>query len=494
MARSRRPVPPRHTDVDVAAEVRQPEGWRNVPHEGTVLPSPPPVLVEASSDPTAFYDHAPAALLTLDRRGCVVRANHAAAALLGMTPTALSGWPLVVLVARPHIKRFVSLLRQVQAGGSHRAELRLRGKAGPGRDVMLVAESFPFSTSLPLIGVFLTDRLPRADPADLALEAQVLWREVVARWQEAVFMVTEDGTILSINAAAEHLLGHPAAEMVGRSCGLLVASRLRPRQAWQQLRQGGEHSLRHGNGTTIRVDVQVTRSQTSRHAIYVLVVRDLNERLRLERESLEIGERERRRIGQDLHDSIIQVLAGAAFMARQLEQRLRRHDAARANEADRIATLLQQMIGDTRSMSHHLYPVELEHNGLAWALKQLGETTQAMYGVQCRVQCRADVSGLHTDTSTHLFRIAQEAVSNAVRHGHAKTIQVKVSQRVQGGTLMVEDDGVGLGPDGPSHTGMGIDNMQRRAHLLGGSLRLAPRPGGGTRVVCRFRPQRTDGV
>ena len=213
---------------------------------------------------------------------------------------------------------------------------------------------------------------------------------------------------------------------------------------------------------------------------------DITDRKRLENEILQISEREQHRLGQDLHDGLCQHLAGIEFMSQVLAQRLAAKSKADAASAAEIAKLVRSAISHTRDLARGLSPVVLESDGLMAALQDLAENTQQRFSLSCRFECAPPILIHDNAVATHLYRIAQEAVGNAIKHGQARHIVIRLKTAPPRIALTIHDDGVGLPATLPKHKGMGLRIMQYRAGKCGGSLAAQPDPGGGTRVVCSF--------
>ncbi len=212
---------------------------------------------------------------------------------------------------------------------------------------------------------------------------------------------------------------------------------------------------------------------------------DTERRLKqLEKEILEISDRERQRIGQDLHDGLCQHLAGIELMSQVLEQKLAAKSKAEAARAGEIAAHVREAISQTRLLARGLSPVTLESEGLMSALHELAANTETMFGVQCRFRCDQPVVVTDPAAATHFYRIAQEAVSNAIKHGKASRVLVEMKSAGAGVVLTVNDNGGGFPKVLPKTKGMGLRIMQYRAGMIGGSLAIETGAGGGTRVVC----------
>ena len=217
---------------------------------------------------------------------------------------------------------------------------------------------------------------------------------------------------------------------------------------------------------------------------WLVILRDITDRKRLEREILEISDREQRRIGQDLHDGLCQQLAGIELMSQVLEQKLAgrsKSDAARVGE---IAGHVRDAIGQTRLLARGLSPVTLESEGLMSALQELTSNTEKIFNVACRFECDSPVLVDDQAAATHLFRIAQEAVSNAIKHGKATRISIRLERTNGSVVLTVDDNGGGFIRSASERKGMGIRIMQSRAGMIAGTLAIRSRLKKSTSVTC----------
>lgn len=210
---------------------------------------------------------------------------------------------------------------------------------------------------------------------------------------------------------------------------------------------------------------------------------EIKRRRHLERQLLTIAENEQRRISIELHDGLGQQLSGLAYSARSLAQRLAEENSPHATEASWIARLLRDAVGSTRALSRGLWPVSLERESLPQAVRTLAADFERMYGVSFTVQEGEGVQIASSVMAHHLFRIVQEAATNAVRHGHARRIEVRLEHLAPRHMLTVVSDGRDMNPQaarkGP---GLGLVSMQLRADALGAELSIEPLPGGGVEV------------
>jgi PAS domain S-box-containing protein len=218
---------------------------------------------------------------------------------------------------------------------------------------------------------------------------------------------------------------------------------------------------------------------------HVLVALDETEKKFLEHAFLEAGEREQRRIGEELHDHLCQQLLGAAFGAQALFKELERATSPSAERAEHLAQLINTSVVQARNMARGINPVEIDSAGLMSALQELA--LRAPNGVHIELRCDPPVLVHSTELALHVFRIAQEAVLNALRDAHATRILIRLDEHANEVTLQVSDNGE-PSPESPdSRIGIGI--MKYRALAIGGSLSFEPLAGGGTTVTCTFPNQ-----
>ncbi len=246
---------------------------------------------------------------------------------------------------------------------------------------------------------------------------------------------------------------------------------------------------RRKDGELIPVELTVSDFRHAGRRQFVAMVRDTSERRRLERELLEIGERERQRLGHDLHDGLGQHLHALYYLATSLGDKMKGGPPEQSREIRRLARQLEHGLELTRSLARGLQPVNAVPEGLMVALRELAERTRELYRVRCDFVCHKAALIHRHSAANHLYRIAQEAVNNAMRHGKPKRIQIRLTATPQQVVLGVRDDGVGMRRRAGRPTGMGLRVMQYRAEAVGGSLAVRRHPRGGTEVVCHVTRQ-----
>ena len=316
------------------------------------------------------------------------------------------------------------------------------------------------------------------------------WRALVTACPDLVVRIRRDGTILDSKAGVDLRLTLPESVLAGKNLKNLLPANL------------AADVMKHVNAALKTREVQVfnceylladeirdfeARGIISGEDEIIAIVRDVTDRKRLEREILEVSSREQQRIGQDLHDSLGQHLTGITFLAKVLERKLAPKLPEEAKEIAEIGRLVMQALVQTRNLARGLVPAELERNGLVGALEELAVSVEGMCKVRCKFSAHEGLSITDNILATQIFRIAQEAVNNACKHAQAKQIDVSLSPVNDGSIeLSVTDDGVGFSPEA-KRDGLGLRIMHYRARRIGGSLEVANREKGGTRVTCTFR-------
>ena len=213
------------------------------------------------------------------------------------------------------------------------------------------------------------------------------------------------------------------------------------------------------------------------------------DRRQLEEELLAISGREEQRIGQDLHDGVCQQLAGIEFRNSALVQQLAKDEEAKA-EAMLIGELIRDATRQVRFLAKGLSPVQLDANGLMSALEELTSNASKLFNISCRFECPRPVLVGDNTVATHLYRIAQEAITNAVKHGQARCIVVSLSDSVDQLTLKIWNDGAEFLAGASAKGGLGLRIMQYRAEMIGATLKIVSANGEGTTVACTFKINR----
>ncbi len=344
------------------------------------------------------------------------------------------------------------------------------------------------------------------------------FQKVLDFMPDAVVVCDARGNVAATNVQTEHMLGYPASDLLGRTIETIVPARFRSAHVGHRegymanphVRPMGEgldlFALRK-DGTEIPVEISLGPVRT-KEGMYVMatlrdatpqkeaqkilkrskaeledqVLRRTAEIRKLQKEILEISETEQKRIGQDLHDGPSQTMTAVAYKAQLLGKILAQKNPDQAELAGEIVELASGAMDQLRGLARGLYPVELERHGLGPALEELARVMEAQSKIPCRVEKEGSISFRH-DKAIQVYRIAQEAVNNAVKHARPKSIRIGISQKSGKLRLTVSDDGIGIRTQ-KAGMGMGLDIMRYRAGMISANFDVEPGPDGGTIVSC----------
>ena len=329
-----------------------------------------------------------------------------------------------------------------------------------------------------------------------------LLADIVESTSDAIFSRKLDGTVNTWNAAAERIFGYRAQDIIGRSSAALLPPD-RPdemRQMMDRVRRG--ERIRHfetvrlrkdGKPLTVSLSVSAILDVPGRIVGASTIARDISAEHEMEARILESGEQERQRLGRDLHDGLGQQLAGIELLCRSLSGSLSRRKRPEARMAQFLIVQIQDALAQTRALARGLTPVMDSPIGLMLALEDFSATTRSLFQVQCLFRCEEPVLVHDHIASVHLFRIAQQSVANAIRHGGGRRVEVVLARKAGVVVLQIRDNGKGLPPGWQKSPGMGLRIMRYRASVLEGSIhwrRASPR---GVVVICKVPlPKKTE--
>ena len=446
-------------------------------------------------------DEAGVLVLVLDVRGQVLRFNHALEVATGWHREDAEGkdWFNHFIPDAESVRLRETCLKAAHSDGPVAYTGALLRRDGSELTVEWLHSNLADDEGLRL-GVLCIGR----DVTDLqnvraALRAsEELNRGILATAVNAIITINERGIIETVNPATERMFGYKPEEMIGKNVSLLMPAPYKEQHDnyLSNYRRSGHAKIigigrevvaQRKDGTVVPVDLSVGEVKLPQGRVFTGIIRDISERKRLEQQMLEISEKEQQRIGQDIHDDLCQQLAAISCLAKVVHQRLSSSGMSEdAQSMADIVRLISQANTRAREMSRGLVPVVIEAGGLMSALSDLASGTEKIFHVSCLFWCEKPVLVQDSLAAVQLYRIAQEAVANAIKHSGADQIEIVLKARDGNILLSIRDNGVGF-PDETPHSsgaGMGLLTMSHRAKMLGGHLTVGPDDTGGTEVRC----------
>jgi PAS domain S-box-containing protein len=312
---------------------------------------------------------------------------------------------------------------------------------------------------------------------------------------DAITVQDLEGNVISWNFGAERIYGYKEVEAIKMNINRIIPDHKQDEMMslTRRLLKGEnieffetQRLVKNNRILDISLTATLLKDEKGKPFAITTTERDITERRFLEKEILDITEREREQIGQEMHDGMGQVLTGIAVKCKGLALKLKSKSLDESKEALAISKLANKAIAQTRDLAKMLYPVDIETGGLVSALQTLASNIEEMLGVRCRFKCDKSVSVKNLVEAKQIYRIVQEAITNAIKHGKAKNINIKLRLTKSGTVLSVKNDGLDFPKLSPRIKGMGLKIMKYRTDLIGGSLDIRKVDKGGTVVICTF--------
>lgn len=464
----------------------------------------------------ALYDFAPIGYFTLDQSGIILEANLTLATMLGVDRQKLLGTKLTRFIAPDGQDTLYLHLRDTFASEEkHSCELPIR--AGRGAEIFARIESIVvrdphsnalhcwsavsdvtahkrFEDALVHTQAHLEQRV--ADRTRSLKESEERLSAILNTVLDAIITIDQKGNIFNVNPATLRMFGYSESEMIGQNIKILMTSPVR-----EELDRYLENYRRFGPGNIIGVSrevlarrkdgtifpIEASVSEVDHLGLFTGVIRDITQRKQLQRQLLDTTERIQREFGHELHDGLGQRLTGLEMMSHSLAKSFKA-DSPQAARVQYLNRELRETLTQARLISHSLAPVPLDGDGLMLGLRELAASTARIPGVQCHFVCDPPVHLADVTAATQLYRIAQEAVNNALKHGKASRVDIRLSATPSVIELCVENNGRTPRPEPlRGASGVGLNLMKYRAELIGAIVRIEPRSPRGVSVVCTLR-------
>jgi len=462
-----------------------------------------------------LFDLVPVAVYTCDAKGLIQEYNQHAVELWGRAPKRndpsekFCGSFKIFYPDRRPMPRHKCPMARALRGEKLRAtdlEILVEQSSGVRRNV-LVSPTALKNGQGKIIGAIncLHDITVRKRTENALRESEERSRAVIHQSTAGIVGTDLMGRIIFANEKFCSMLGYKQHELIGKTIfeithpGDMAESRrlfrriVRKAELYQL-----EKRYRRKDGAALWVSVSASplRDAEGKTQSAVAIIIDISDQKKaqafledrargLEGEILAISDREQRRIGQDLHDSLCQHLTAIAYMARSVALRLKNHRVIEVEHIEKIAQLINDGVTEARTIARGLHPVEMEPPGLVTALAAL--VKQPHWPVRCRLEADEEISVQDSTLALHLYRIAREAIINANKYARAREIIVRMKHSTKGIELSVIDDGVGIPANSSAGSGMGFHIMEYRARSIGARLEIKPIKPHGTRVTCYVR-------
>jgi len=448
----------------------------------------------------AVFGAAVDGIILIDEMGLILAANPATTSMFGHKESEMIGQNVKMLMPSPYREHHDGYLERYRATGEARI-------IGSGREVDGIHKdgmTFPLDLAISeasykgrrvFAGIVRDVSERRRMLANLESRESDL-RAIIEAALDSIIVIDEYGLIRMCNAAAEQMFQYSSFEMLGRNVKMLMPDpyqREHDRYLQNYKRTGHakiigigrEVSGRRKDGTTFPLHLSVNDAESGSEHHYVGILRDLTQEKAMQRAMAEHSEKERALIGQDLHDVLAQQLTALTLMGTTLHAKISKQQPDLASDAEDLVRVAHDAVNESRRLAQGLYPVALQDNGLVHSLREWSTQQAVQFGIPVIFESDLETTGLDEDAALQMYRIAQEAMSNAGKYSQASQIKVQLRKVGNELELRIHDNGCGFDPSAVQ-SGIGTYSMRHRASLLNGKLEiLSSSRGNGTTVLCQ---------
>jgi len=458
-----------------------------------------------SSQQTAYYkalfENTPCGVATFDANFKFVEVNQRLRLMLGYSENQFLHKPIQDIVAPECLCTVQEWKRQVsdRKADFHGETIEISLRSLDGRPVIAHAVMTVMSngTAEGVFGMLILMDITAKRNSQLELARQHQFNDKLIREAAAlIILLDRNAKIVMVNPAVEIVTKYRSKELVGKTlwkCGLLDKAEIpNAKQRIKEIVDGAERvaalvqtRTKSGELCILQIQNTATRFEDGTIENVIITAIDITEQHRLQQHLMEAVEQEQARIGHDLHDGVGQLLTGIGTLAESLQADLQGHEK---EEAGRIYQLIRETIHQVRQLSHTMSPMSVQNRDLAASLLLLADSVRTNFRRQCVTDLASDIYVKDAHVAGHLFRIAQESVNNAIRHGAPKEIRISLRRHgAKEAVLEIFNDGASFDcKPGSTAEGIGLRVMKHRAGLIQAHLQVTCPSAGGVLVSCRF--------
>jgi len=343
----------------------------------------------------------------------------------------------------------------------------------------------------------------RSEALKALLESENKTRTILETTVDAIITIDERGNIETFNLAAEKLFGYSSDEVKGKNIKILMPDPYvhEHDEYLERYHRTGERQIigigrevvgKRKNGTLFPMYLAVSELNLAGRKVYTGIVRDITEERRLEKEVMRISEHERHRIGQDLHDGLGQMLSGIGLLSRHMVKRLKAESHYLSADMEEIADLLKESDDFSRNLAHGLVKIDLDRGGFNAALEELVRQSVRLFRISCEFKASNEINLNERTSAEHLYRIIQEGINNAVKHGQADHVVVSALENRSFLRFQIKDNGIGFPANWREKEGMGVRIMEYRARLIGAHIDISNNINKGATITCTLLKNLSD--
>jgi PAS domain S-box-containing protein len=456
-----------------------------------------------------ILDHIAQAVIKIDLNGNIAYWNDASENIFGYSKEEMLNKPVSKIYPLVETSRFRKMLDQLRKGSPINAQWKSITKAGAEIWVDVHAQPLQNSDGKTKAVIASAHNIQHLKKVEEELkENKAKAHAILETTADGILTIDEAGKIVGFNKAASKIFAYTEEEAVGKNIRMLMADPygLRRGEYFRNFMESGKTNIigkrremagQRKDGSIFPMELSISEIQLNGKRIFTAIIKDISDRRRLEQEILRISEEERRSLGQDLHDGLGQMLTGISLISENLARNMASKGIADADKVQEIADLIKEADEYAKTLAHGLVQMDFEQETLDTILYQLCSRVERLFNIKCSFMFDADIVINKPLIATQLYRITQEAISNAVKHGKADNINISLLSDNGVTKLSIEDNGAGFsGSEATTKKkGMGIQIMKYRANLLSGDLDIYETEDKKTKVVCSIpqEPLKTDG-